>query len=162
MKYALLLSFLFSCAHAAKDQKIGDSLPLLTGLNQDSKSIETKNYQKDFTLIYFYPMADTPGCTKQACSIRDSFDVLSKQGVKVLGVSTDRPEAQKKFQKKYKLPFDLIADTEKKWADAFNVPVRMGFASRQAFLFKDGKLVWFDRSASTDEQAQDVLNFIKK
>lgn len=158
MKYVLLLALCLSCSHSKL--KKGDALPHLTGVNQDNLTVDTKDYSKDYFLVYFYPMADTSGCTKQACSIRDSYAVLQKKGVRVLGVSTDDVEKQKKFQKKNRLPFELIADTDKTWADAFKVPVRLGFASRQAFLYKDGKLIWFDRTASTEDQAKDVLKVI--
>jgi peroxiredoxin Q/BCP len=69
---------------------------------------------------------------------------------------------QKAFQAKYKLPFTLLADTDKRVIDAFGVPHKLGFASRQAFLFRDGKLVWRDLEASTSEQAADVLAAIEQ
>lgn len=138
--------------------EIGATAPDVTALNQDGESVSLGDLYKEGTvLVYFYPKADTPGCTKQACSLRDDFEALSDQGVTVVGVSTDTPESQKKFQAKYKLPFTLMADTDKKIVDAFGVPARAGFASRQAFLIRDGKVVWRDLSASTAEQAADVL-----
>ncbi len=78
----------------------------------------------------------------------------------IFGVSMDKVPAQKAFQEKYKLPFALLADKEGTVVEAFGVPKKMGFAKRQAFLFKDGKLVWMDTTASTEEQAADVLGFI--
>lgn len=160
LKMAILLSFLFSSLSFA-ELKVGDALPDLKGTNQENKIIETNKFTKNYLLIYFYPKADTPGCTKQACSLRDSYTILQKKGVQIFGVSTDDVAAQKAFKEKYKIPFDLIADTEKVWTKAFDVSVTFGFASRQAFLFKDGKLVWLDLSASTAEQAKDILDFIK-
>ena len=113
-------------------------------------------------LVYFYPKADTPGCTKQACSLRDSYAPLQKAGVTVIGVSRDDVAAQKAFEEKYELPFMLAADTEAEVQKGFGVPERRpGFASRQAFLFSDGKLVWRDLSASTDQQAADVMAALK-
>jgi peroxiredoxin Q/BCP len=112
---------------------------------------------KGFTLVYFYPKADTPGCTRQACSLRDSYSALLDKGVRVYGVSSDDERAQKAFRDKYKLPFTLLADTERKLVDAFGVPSTRGYARRQAFLFRDGVLVWRDLEASTDQQAADVL-----
>ncbi|MEY4245567.1 MAG: hypothetical protein RLZZ245_3152, partial [Verrucomicrobiota bacterium] len=113
-----------------------------------------------YLLVYFYPKADTPGCTKQACSLRDSYVALTERGVKIYGVSMDKVKSQKAFKDKYKLPFDLLADADGTVVDAFGVPKTMGFSKRQAFLFKDGKLVWSDMSASTEEQAADVLKFL--
>jgi peroxiredoxin Q/BCP len=117
---------------------------------------------KGYVLVYFYPKADTPGCTKQACSLRDAYETITGKGVKVFGVSLDSVEAQKAFADKYKLPFTLLADKQGKVADAFGVPHLAGFAKRQAFLFLDGKLVWRDLAAATDQQAADVLKVIEK
>ena len=81
-----------------------------------------------------------------------------QQGFMVLiGVSTDDPASQKAFQAKYKLPFVLIPDPEGKVLKAFGVSTRMGMANREAFLIRDGQVVWHDSSASTDKQADDVL-----
>lgn len=165
IKFLVFLSLICSTFCTTRTQaelKVGDALPDLKGTTQENKNIETKNFSKDYLLVYFYPKADTPGCTKQACSLRDAYAILQKKGVKIFGVSTDDVTAQKAFKEKYKLPFDLIADTDKVWAHAFNVSVTMGFASRQAFLFKNGKLAWLDTSASTAEQAKDVLDFINR
>jgi peroxiredoxin Q/BCP len=78
--------------------------------------------------------------------------------VKVFGVSHDSPAAQKAFKEKYDLPFTLLADEKGELIKAFGVPAnQLGFASRQSFLVKDGRIVWRDLKASTDEQAKDVL-----
>lgn len=138
--------------------KVGAPAPEVTALNQDGESVSLGDlYQKGLVLVYFYPRADTPGCTKQACSLRDAFAELSDRGVTVVGVSSDRPEAQKKFQEKYSLPFTLMADTDHKIIDGFGVPTRLGIASRQAFLIQEAKIIWRDLKASTAEQAADVL-----
>ncbi len=115
-------------------------------------------------MVFFYPKANTPGCTKQACSLRDAFADLSKEGVQVLGVSTDKADAQKKFINDHKLPFDLIADPEGKVLEAFGV-ARMpaiGLATRQCFLVKGDKIVWHDAKASTAEQAADIRRVLKE
>lgn len=167
LKFLILLFFILTNS-AFAELKIGDALPQIKGTTQENVEIETKSFldkkdkdYQEYILVYFYPKADTPGCTKQACSLRDAYAVLQKKGVKIFGVSTDKVADQKAFKEKFKLPFDLIADTEKVWTKAFDVGVTFGFASRQAFLFKAGKLVWLDTSASTAEQAKDVLDFIK-
>ena len=79
-------------------------------------------YHDGFTLVYFYPKADTPGCTAQACNLRDGFAELTAKGVKIVGVSADSPESQLKFKEKYKLPFSLLADEERTVIRAFGVP----------------------------------------
>jgi thioredoxin-dependent peroxiredoxin len=116
---------------------------------------------KGWTFLYFYPRADTPGCTKQACSLRDAYESLLDEGVNVFGASLDSLVSLRKFREKYRLPFTLLADTEGKLADAFAVPRSFGFTRRQAFLFKDGLLVWRDLAASTDLQAADALTAIR-
>ena len=137
---------------------IGSKLPTVTQINQDGDPIELNpSTAQGHLLVYFYPKADTPGCTKQACSLRDAFSSLSERGLKVIGVSTDNAEKQKAFQQKYQLPFDLLADEDGSVVDAFGVPKTMGYSKRQAFLFKDGTLIWRDLSASTAEQAADIL-----
>jgi peroxiredoxin Q/BCP len=110
-------------------------------------------YAKGPTLVYFYPKADTPGCTKQACSIRDDWKTLQDKGIQVIGVSGDKPEDQKKFIEKYKLPFTLLADHDFKVAEAFGSPNR----ARNSFLIHDGKIVWSMLKASTQTHAADVL-----
>ena len=117
---------------------------------------------KGYLLVYFYPKAKTGGCTKQGCSLRDSWADLSKLGVKVLGVSTDGEKLQKEFRDEQKFPFPLLADKDKKVVAAFKVPTTMGFASRCAYLFKDGKCVYADNKGHTGDQAQQILEFLKK
>ena len=141
--------------------EVGASVPLIEQKNQNDVSVKLAEQGKTgYLLVYFYPKADTPGCTKQACSLRDSYAALTEKGVKIYGVSSDKVKSQKAFQDKYKLPFDLLADDDAKVIDAFGVPKTMGFSKRQAFLFKDGKLVWRDLSAATDKQAEDVLKIL--
>lgn len=142
---------------------VGSTIKPLEGINQENVKVKlSDSATKGYVLVYFFPKADTPGCTKQACSLRDSYAKLQDKGVKIFGVSTDSPEELKAFKKKYRLPFDFISDDKKEWAKEFDVPVTFGFASRQAFLLKEGKIVWLDRSASTSEQAQDVLKVLDK
>lgn len=137
--------------------------PKVEAVDQDGRTVKLGDvYSKGITLVYFYPKADTPGCTKQACSLRDSYEELAKQGVQVIGVSMDKAESQKKFQEKYKLPFTLLADPDGKVTEAFGVGSLLGFASRQAYLIKDGNVIWRDKKASTAEQASDVLRVLKE
>lgn len=162
LKGLIFMTSLFGAGSAVAELKVGSPAPQVQGVDQDKKVVDLgAAAQTGYTLVYFYPKADTPGCTAQACSLRDHFEVLSKKGVKVFGVSTDSPEEQAKFKAKHRLPFSLIADEKKEVLKAFGVSTMMGFASRQAFLMKDGKVVWLDRSASTQEQANDVLKVLE-
>jgi peroxiredoxin Q/BCP len=152
---------IFATSAAAEPLAEGAALPDVSQKNQDDQWVKISEARlSGYLLVYFYPKADTPGCTKQACSLRDSYAELVGKGVRILGVSMDSPKAQKAFKEKYKLPFDLLADEDGSVIKAFGVPKKIGFTSRQAFLFKDGKLVWRDRSASTDKQAADVLAWL--
>lgn len=114
-------------------------------------------YQKGPVLVFFYPQADTPGCTAQACSLRDAYQQLTEAGLTVIGVSSDDQASQQAFQAKYQLPYPLIPDPQLEVIKAFGVGNRAGWASREAFLIKDGLVVWHDSSASTSQQAEDVL-----
>ena len=160
-----LASVVGSIAHAGQGEKVDLPAPEVSGVNQDGKTVTFKEvYARGPTVVFFYPKANTPGCTKQACSLRDAFSDLSKQGVQVLGVSVDKPEAQKKFIEDHKLPFDLIADPDGKVLEAFKVdriPV-VGLATRQCFLIKNGRIVWHDAKAATDKQAEDIQRVLKE
>lgn len=160
--FSTLLAFLGFAAFAqAGPLGVGDPAPEVSGPNQDGQTVHFKDiYAKGLTLVYFYPKADTPGCTKEACSIRDSWGDLQKNGVQVIGVSGDKPEAQKQFAEKYRLPHTLIADFAGSVAKAFGVPTLLGISKRQSFLIANGKCVWNQTSASTDKQAEDVLKAV--
>lgn len=138
--------------------------PKVEAVDQDGKTVSLDEFYKKegFTLVYFYPKASTPGCTAQTCSLRDAYEDLTKAGVHVIGVSMDKVVSQKKFADNYKLPFTLLADPDGHVVKAFKVGSLLGFASRQAFLIRDGKVVWHDASASTKDQAVDVLKAIKE
>jgi thioredoxin-dependent peroxiredoxin len=152
---------IFTANALAEPLVIGSPLPAVAQKNQDDQLVKLADAgAKGYVLVYFYPKADTPGCTKQACSLRDSYVSLTEKGVKIYGVSMDKVPAQKAFRDKYKLPFDLLADADGTVVDAFGVPKTMGFSKRQAFLFKDAKLVWSDLSAATEKQAEDVLKYL--
>ncbi|HCN29126.1 MAG TPA: peroxiredoxin [Verrucomicrobiales bacterium] len=146
--------------------KAGDPAPDFAGVTTDGTRVRLADYRGRTLVLYFYPMDDTPGCTKQACSLRDAFADLTKQGVQVLGVSFDKPEAQKKFRDDFTLPYDLIADPEGRIVDGFGVKRmergEVTLAARQAFLVKEGKIVWRDAQASTDKQAEDILRVLKE
>lgn len=153
---------IFASSAAANALEIGDAAPDVAAPNQDGEPLSIREYAKTgYALVFFYPKAETRGCTAQACSLRDAYQQLSDKGVKVVGVSVDDVKAQKAFQQNRSLPYPLLADTRHEVVKGFGVPLLLGFAARQAFLFKDGKLVWKDESASTDKQAEDVLAFLE-
>jgi len=99
----------------------GDKAPAFSLEDQQGKTIKLSAFKGQKVLIYFYPKADTPGCTRQSCSVRDARPNLSKLGVAAIGISPDKPEAQQKFDAKFKLGFTLLADTEHAVAEAYGV-----------------------------------------
>ena len=92
--------------------KVGDKIENFTLQDQDGNDVSLTDFKGKPVVMFFYPRADTPGCTIEACGFRDHFKKLQKAGVVVLGVSRDTVKAQKKFQEKYELPYDLLADPE--------------------------------------------------
>jgi thioredoxin-dependent peroxiredoxin len=93
---------------------IGDKAPAFEAVNQDGNPISLKDYSGKKLVLYFYPKDDTPGCTAEACNLRDNYALLLKKGYKIVGVSSDDERSHKKFIEKYVLPFPLIADKDKK------------------------------------------------
>jgi peroxiredoxin Q/BCP len=160
----MFFSSLLSAFARSEPLKVGDDAPAVTGVTETGASLAFADvYKKQpYTLVYFYPKADTPGCTKQGCSLRDSYEKLTQKGVAVIGVSHDNIAAQKAFKDKYHLPFTLVAGDDNAVITAFGVPniPATSLAKRQAYLIKDGKVVWADYSASTEKQAEDVLKVL--
>ena len=100
---------------------VGDKAPLFTLKDQDGKAVKLSQFKGKNVVVYFYPKADTPGCTTQACSIRDRSDDYAAAGVRVLGVSPDPVKKVKKFHDKRELNFTLLADEDHAVCDAYGV-----------------------------------------
>src|SRR5476649_2206145 len=101
--------------------KEGDKAPAFSAQDQNSKTVSLSDFEGKNVILYFYPKDDTPGCTAEACSFRDNYQSLIGKGFEIIGVSTDDEKSHKKFETKYKLPFTLIADTDKSIAEAYGV-----------------------------------------
>lgn len=101
--------------------KIGDRLPEFNGINQDNKMVSSTDFKDKKLVIFFYPKANTPGCTAEACDISYHISELKKAGFSVLGISADSVEKQKKFHEKFGFKYDLIADEEKEIIERFGV-----------------------------------------
>ena len=99
--------------------KIGDKAPAFSLLDQEGKLVSLSDFKGRKLLLYFYPKADTPGCTKQACSIRDASNELKKLDAAAVGISPDEPSRQKKFDDKYSLGFPLLSDPDNKVAKVY-------------------------------------------
>ena len=163
---SLISSLLFAFAHG-EPLKVGDAAPAVTGITETGAKLNLGDvYKKQpYTLVYFYPKADTKGCTAQGCSLRDGYEALSKAGVAVIGVSLDKTDAQAAFKEKYHFPFTLLADPDKTVVNAFGVPTTtvpaMGeLAHRSAYLVKDGKIIYADYKGTTDKQAETILGVL--
>jgi peroxiredoxin Q/BCP len=101
--------------------KPGDKAPAFSLANQQGATVKLSAFKGQKVLVYFYPKADTPGCTKQSCSVRDARPQLDKLGIAAIGISPDKPEAQQKFDTKFSLGFPLLADTDHAVAEAYGV-----------------------------------------
>jgi len=157
----LIGGLILSQGLAETTMNLGSPIPALSAKDQEGQQIDLPTYGKNgFLLVFFYPKASTPGCTAQACSLRDSSTELTHRGVKIIGISADAVSSQKTFATDQKLPYPLLADSENKIIQAFGVGGLFGFAQRSAFLFQDGKLVWRDPKGSTKDQAKVVLDHL--
>ncbi|MCG3165224.1 MAG: Peroxiredoxin Bcp [Bacteroidia bacterium] len=111
--------------------KAGDKAPKFSAKDQDGKGISLKDFAGKKLVLYFYPKDNTPGCTAEACNLRDNYNLLLKKGYAVIGVSANNEKDHKKFIKKFNLPFPLIADTEKEVCNAYGVWGKKKFMGRE-------------------------------
>ncbi len=145
--------------------KEGEKAPEVTLKNENGDVVKLSELKGNKIALYFYPKDDTPGCTKQACSLRDGFSAFEEKDIKVLGVSTDDEKSHQKFIQKYELPFTLLADTDHAIADAYNSYGEKQFMGktymgvlRKTFLIDEaGKIVKIFSQVKVDEHADEVL-----
>jgi thioredoxin-dependent peroxiredoxin len=159
----LLTTSLAMTQNAKAELQVGDKAPAVAGVTETGQTLDLASvYPKQtYTLVYFYPKADTAGCTAQGCSLRDGYEGLTSKGVAVIGVSHDDVAAQKAFKDKYHLPFTLIADTDDVVINAFGVKTYPGGkANRSAYLIKGGKIIYADYKGTTSTQAEVILNVL--
>jgi peroxiredoxin Q/BCP len=144
--------------------KPGDPAPDFTSATQDGK-VSLQDFLGKQVVLYFYPRDETPGCTKEACAFRDAFGDFKQRGAVVLGVSTDTAKAHSKFAAKYKLPFPLLADEDRKIVQAYGVWGEKRFMGRKyqgthrvTFLIdSEGKIKKIWPAVKPDEHAAEVL-----
>ena len=101
--------------------KVGDKAPDIRVQTDSGEAFQLSQLKGQRVVLYFYPKADTPGCTTESCEFRDSTAALAEKGAAVVGISPDKPSAQARFKEKYDLPFTLLADEDKKAAEAYGV-----------------------------------------
>jgi peroxiredoxin Q/BCP len=145
--------------------KEGDVAPDFTARDQNGENIKLSDLRGQKVVLYFYPKDDTPGCTKEACSLRDDFSIFEEKKIKILGVSTDDEKSHQKFISKYELPFTLLADTDHAVADVYGSYGEKQFMGktytgvlRKTFLIDEkGTIVKIFDKVKVDEHAQEVL-----
>jgi peroxiredoxin Q/BCP len=136
----------------------GASPPELTAVDQQGKTHRLSEERGHPLIVYFYPKDNTPGCTKEACAFRDSWDRYQKAGVQIFGVSSDDQKSHEEFAKEQKLPFPILADPDQTWIKAFGVSTKLGMASRVSFLVdKNGKVAKVYADVDPAVHADEVL-----
>lgn len=149
--------------------KVGDKAPDFKAVDQNGATVALKDFKGKKVALYFYPKDDTPGCTAQACNLRDNIDELTQNGITVLGVSVDDVKKHKKFEDKYKLPFTLVADEEKSIVESYGVWGEKKFmgktymgTSRVTFLIDEqGKIAHIIQKVDTKNHTAQILELWK-
>lgn len=162
MKAIYLFSLVFvlmSCGGNAENLKEGDKAPAFTLQDANGKTYTLSEFQgKSPVVVYFYPKAGTPGCTKEACGIRDDFKKFSENNIQVFGVSVDSKEEIKEFADEYSLNFPLLSDESKEVSKEYGVLNNFGVSSRVTFIIdKEGKIAKIMRDIDIDKHSSDVF-----
>ena len=150
---------------AAQYLEPGTSAPEFTGNDQDGKPVSLADFKGNKLVLFFYPKDNTPGCTKEACNLRDNYAVLQEKGFKILGVSVDDEKSHTKFITKFDLPFPLLADTEKATVEAYGVWTEknmygrkyMGTARTTYIIDESGKVEHVIPKVKTGDHAAQIL-----
>jgi thioredoxin-dependent peroxiredoxin len=145
--------------------KEGDLAPGFTADTNNGGRVSLSDFKGKYVVLYFYPRDNTPGCTKEACAFRDEFAALKQRGAVVLGVSTDSAKSHDKFVEKYKLPFTLLADADRKIVQAYGAWGEKSFLGRKyqgtyrvSFLIgPDGRIKKIWPAVKPEEHAREVL-----
>lgn len=146
--------------------KVGSKAPAFKGKDQDGNSISLSDFKGKKLIVFFYPKDNTPGCTAEACSLRDNYALLQKNGFELLGISVDDEKSHQKFITKHSLPFPLLADTDQKVVNAFGVWVEksmygrtyMGTARKTFIIDEEGKISNIIEKVDTKDHANQILN----
>jgi len=147
--------------------KIGDKVPNFTVTDQDGNTITMQDYQDKKVIVFFYPAASTPGCTAEACNLRDHYKDLQDKGFEIIGVSADTEKKQSNFRNKFDFPFPLLADTNKQVIEAFGVWGLKKFMGREydgihrkTFLVDKGVVTHVVDKVKTKTHALQILEII--
>ena len=150
--------------------KEGDIAPDFKGLDQNGNQIQLSDFAGKNLILFFYPKDNTPGCTKEACDLRDNYDMWLSKGYSVVGVSPDNEASHLKFISKYNLPFPLLADTEKTILGAYGTwgeknmygNIRMGVLRTTFVIDKDGKIVKLFKRPKVAEHTEQIVKALEK
>ena len=150
--------------------KEGDKAPDFAVPDAEGKMVRLKDLRGKKVVLYFYPKDDTPGCTKEACSFRDSFATFKRRGIEVLGVSLDNERSHQKFAQKYSLPFRLLADTDRAVSEAYGTYGEKKFMgrtymgnNRMTFMIDEkGKIKKIFSKVKPEDHSEEVLQAFKK
>ena len=145
---------------------VGDLLPHFIMNNENHEPVDISSFTGKYLVLYFYPKDDTPGCVREACSFRDSFQDLVDAGAIVYGVSNDNPESHARFRLKYKLPFSLLSDNGGELRKLLGVPTNLFglLPGRVTYIFNpEGRLVHiFDSQLSPEKHVREALKIITR
>ena len=147
------------------DLKVGDPAPDFTGQNQKGETVSLSDFKGSKVILYFYPKDDTPGCTKEACNLRDHYQDLVDKGYEVIGVSIDDVTSHDKFANKYSLPFHLVADPEKAIVNKYGVfgeknmygKKKMGTNRTTFVIDENGNIEQVFKKVKTSDHANQIL-----
>jgi peroxiredoxin Q/BCP len=154
----ILITIMIGNLMANNALEIGDKAPDFTLIDKNNKVHTLSDYFGELIAVYFYPKDDTPGCTKEACSIRDNYSKFEEKGIIVFGISYDSPKSHKKFAEKYNLPFTLLSDSEKVAAKAYGSNGIL-MAKRNTYLIdRDGKIFKIYKDVDVTTHTQNILN----
>lgn len=146
--------------------KVGSKAPAFKGKDQDGNIISLADFKGKKLILFFYPKDNTPGCTAEACSLRDNYSLLQKNGFELLGISIDDEKSHQKFITKHSLPFPLLADSDKKVVEAYGLWVEksmygrkyMGTARTTFLIDEAGKISHIIEKVDTKDHAMQILN----
>ena len=149
---------------------VNDKVANFSLKNQDDETVHLTDFSGKPVVLFFYPKADTPGCTIEACGFRDTFTKLQKAGAVMLGISRDTPKAQKKFQEKYNLPYPLLADVDEKVCNQFDVMQEKNMYGKKVFgierttflIGPDQRLLKIFPKVKPEGHAEEVLEAIRQ
>jgi len=151
--------------------KTGNKAPIFSATGSGGKTVKLADFKdKKIVVLYFYPKDNTPGCTKEACGFRDSYDKLKRAGAVVLGVSPDSADSHEKFISKFNLPFVLLADPDKKICQKYGVwqeksiygKKTMGVVRTTFIIDKKGKIAHIFEKVKPEGHEEEILHWIKE